>query len=89
MIPRHRKGMIVKNTNKKAISVKLGSRVIEIPAGCDAPVTSEEVMDNALRDLLQVRTLAIVRPLTEKENREVQKKYGRKKKRKPTTKKRR
>ncbi len=80
MIARHRKGMIIKNTNKKAISVKLEGRKIEIPAGGMVPVTSQEVMDNALRDLLQVRELAIVRPLTEEENKEVQEKFGRKKK---------
>lgn len=80
MIARHRKGMIIKNTNKKAISVKLEGRKIEIPAGGTVSVTSQEVMDNALRDLLQVRELAIVRPLTEQENREMQEKFGHKKK---------
>ena len=77
MIVRHRKGMIIKNANKKPISVKLGGRVIEIPPGGTAPVTSEEVMDNALRDLLQVRDLAIVRPLTEEEDKEIQEKVNR------------
>ena len=80
MIARHRKGMIIKNTNKKAISVKLEGRRIEIPAGGTVPVTSQEVMDNALRDLLQIRELAIVRPLTEEENEEVQEKFGHQKK---------
>ncbi len=80
MIPRHRKGMIVKNTNKRAVTVKLESREFEIPAGGEVPVTSEEVMDNALRDLLQVRELAIVRPLTAQEDKEMQKKFGQKKK---------
>ena len=87
MIARHRKGMIIKNTNKKAISVKLQGRVIEIPPGGTAPVTSQEVMDNALRDLLQVRDLAIVRPLTEEEDEEMQKTVGRAK-RKPRRQKR-
>jgi len=76
MITRHRKGMIIKNTNKKTISVRLEGRQLEIPPGEEVTVTSEEVMDNALRDLLQVRDLAIVRPLTEKENKEIQKKFG-------------
>ncbi len=77
MIARHRKGMIIKNTNKKAITVRLEGREIDIPAGGTVPVTSQEVMDNALRDLLQVRELAIVRPLTEEENEEVEEKFGR------------
>ncbi|MCY4170072.1 MAG: hypothetical protein OXE59_11855 [Bacteroidetes bacterium] len=76
MITRHRKGMIVKNANKKTISVRLEGRQLEILPGEEVCVTSDEVMDNALRDLLQVRDLAIVRPLTEKENKEIQKKFG-------------
>ncbi|MCY4158900.1 MAG: hypothetical protein OXE92_04155 [Bacteroidetes bacterium] len=78
MIARKRKGMIIKNANKKAISVKLQGREIEIPPGGTATVTSQEVMDNALRDLLQVRDLAIVRPLTDKEEKEIQKEFGHK-----------
>ncbi len=76
MIVRQRKGMIIKNTNKQAISVKLRGREIQIPPGETAPVSSEEVMENTLRDLLQVRDLAIVRPLTEQEEEEIQKKIG-------------
>ncbi len=76
MIVRHRKGMIIKNANKKAITVKLEGRVIEIPPGGEVAVTSQEVMDNALRDLLQVRDLAIVRPLTAEEDEEMQKTMG-------------
>jgi len=68
--------MIIKNTNKKMISVRLARRELEVLPGEQISVTSEEVMDNALRDLLQVRDLAIVRPLTDEENKEVQKKFG-------------
>jgi len=70
--------MIIKNANKKTIAVKLQWRELEIPPGGTIAVTSEEVMDNALRDLLQVRDLAIVRPLTEKEEKEIQKEVGHK-----------
>ncbi len=76
MIVRQRKGMIIKNTNKQVISVKLSGREIQIPPGETTPVSSEEVMENTLRDLLQVRDLAIVRPLTEQEEEEIQKKIA-------------
>ncbi|MCY4674302.1 MAG: hypothetical protein OXD43_11175 [Bacteroidetes bacterium] len=80
MIARKRKGMIVKNTNKKPLSVKLKHREIGLPPGGTAPVTSDEVMEDAMRDLLQVRKLAIVRPLTEQENKEIQSLFANKKK---------
>lgn len=83
MIPRKRKGMIIRNANKKDISVKLEERELVIPPGDCVAVSSQEVMDNALRDLLQVRDLVIERPLTEKENREMQNEIaGRKRKKK-------
>ncbi len=72
--------MIVKNTNKKPLSVKLKHREIGLPPGGTAPVTSDEVMEDAMRDLLQVRKLAIVRPLTEQENKEIQSLFANKKK---------
>ena len=76
MIPRKRKGMIIKNTDKKPLTVKLKHREIGLPPGGTAPITSDEVMENAMRDLLQVRQLAIVRPLTEQENKEVQSQFA-------------
>ena len=86
MIPRNRKGMIIKNTNKRTISVKLDGRKLDIQPGEQVSVTADEVMDNALRDLLQVRDLAIVRPLSDEENKEVQKNFGSKsRKPKPKT----
>ena len=76
MIPRKRKGMIIKNTDKKPLTVRLKHREIGLPPGGTAPITSDEVMENAMRDLLQVRQLAIVRPLTEQENKEVQNRFA-------------
>ena len=76
MIPRKRKGMIIKNTDKKPLTVKLKHREFGLPPGGEAPITSDEVMENAMRDLLQVRQLAIVRPLTEQENKEVQSQFA-------------
>ena len=85
MIPRKRKGMIIRNANKREISVKLEERELVIPPGDCAAVSSQEVMDNALRDLLQVRDLVIERPLTEKENKDMQKEISLRRKKKKTT----
>lgn len=68
---RHRKGMIIKNTDTEAMSVELETRVLHLPPGGTHPVTSEEVMDPMLRDLLQTRQLAIVRPITQAEEIEI------------------
>ena len=76
MIPRKRKGMIIKNTDKKPLTVKLKHREFGLPPGGEAPITSDEVMEDAMRDLLQIRQLAIVRPLTEQENIEVQSQFA-------------
>ena len=61
---RKRKGMIIKNTDTEAMSGELEPRVLHLPPGGSGPITSEEVMDPSLRDLLQTRQLAIVRPIT-------------------------
>ncbi len=64
---RQRKGMIIKNTDTEAMSVELETRILHLPPGGSRPVTSAEVMDPTLRDLLQTRQLAIVRPITQAE----------------------
>ena len=64
---RKRKGMIIKNADKVAKSVELSTRALHLPPGGTATLTSDEVMDPTLRDLLQVRALAIVRPITQAE----------------------
>ena len=64
---RKRKGMIIKNADKFPRTVTLQTRTLRLGPGESVPVTSEEVMDPHLRDLLQTRDLAIVRPITEAE----------------------
>ena len=59
--------MIIKNADKVAKSVPLATRTLHLEPGETVKLASKEVMDPTLRDLLQVRELAIVRPLTEEE----------------------
>jgi hypothetical protein len=63
-----RRGMLVKNVSEQPLSIPLKSRQIDLDPGDELLVTPEEVRDAALREHLQVRTLAIVRPATEEED---------------------
>ena len=64
---RRRKGMIIKNADKVDKTVQLATRTLDLSPGETVALASAEVTDPALRDLLQVRALAIVRPLTDEE----------------------
>ncbi len=64
---RKRKGMVIKNADTFPRSVALKTRTLVLGPGETTPITSEEVMDSTLRDLLQTRELAIVRPITDSE----------------------
>ena len=64
---RKRKGMLIKNADPFPRSVALSTRTLILQPGEATPITSEEVMDPTLRDLLQTRDLAIVRPITDAE----------------------
>ena len=75
-IHRRRKGMVIKNPDPLKRSVTLHTRELVLNPGQQTPITAEEVMDPALRDLLQTRKLAIVRPNTEHEEGELRKLLG-------------
>ena len=62
-----RRGMLIKNVSERPLTVKLTSREIAMEAGEEVLVTAEEVRDATLREHLQVRSVAIVRPATEAE----------------------
>jgi len=64
----HRRGMLIKNVAERPLSVRLANRQIDLEPGDEVLVTAEEVRDAALRDHLQVRTLAVVRPSTAEED---------------------
>ena len=62
-----RRGMIIKNVVERVLSLELGSRVVTLDPGEETAVSAEEVRDAVLRENLQVRTIAIVRPTAAEE----------------------
>lgn len=64
-----RRGMIVKNTNDRAVEIQMATRVLRVNPGEEQMITAEEVRDPNLRESLQVRSISIVRPVTEEEER--------------------
>ena len=68
---RTRRGMIVKNTDERPVTIKMATRTIRINGGQEKMITAEEVRDARLRENLQVRAISIVRPTTEEEEAEL------------------
>ena len=62
-----RRGMIIKNVSDDALDLRLDTRTLHMTAGEERPVTAPEVKDTRLRQALQVREIAIVRPTTDEE----------------------
>ena len=62
-----RRGMLVKNVSEAPLAIALRTRTLALDPGDEQLVTADEVRDAALRDHLQVRTIAVVRPATEEE----------------------
>lgn len=62
-----RRGMVIKNVTESTLAVRLRSRQFSLESQEETVVTAEEVRDRTLRDHLQRRTLAVVRPATEEE----------------------
>ena len=62
-----RRGMIIKNVSEDPIDLKLQGRTVHLDAGEEKVVSAVEVRDAVLREALQVRRLAIVRPSTDEE----------------------
>ncbi len=62
-----RRGMIVKNTNDRAVEITMATRLLRVGPGEEKMITADEVRDPALRESLQVRAISIVRPTTEAE----------------------
>ncbi|MEM1056149.1 MAG: hypothetical protein AAGI52_11530 [Bacteroidota bacterium] len=62
-----RRGMVIKNVTESSLAVRLRSRQFSLESQEETVVTAEEVRDRTLRDHLQRRTLAVVRPATEAE----------------------
>ena len=62
-----RRGMIIKNVSEDDLDLRLDTRVVHLGPGDERPVTAVEVRDGVLREALQVRSSAIVRPTTPEE----------------------
>ncbi|WP_412060296.1 hypothetical protein [Rubrivirga sp. IMCC45206] len=62
-----RRGMIIKNVSDAPLDLRLDTRTLEMTAGQEIPVTAVEVRDTRLRQALQIRSIAIVRPTTDEE----------------------
>ena len=62
-----RRGMIIKNVSEDTLDLRLDTRTVTLSAGEERPVTAVEVRDGRLREALQVRSIAIVRPTTDAE----------------------
>ena len=63
-----RRGMIIKNVSNQTLDLRLDTRTVSLAAGDERPVTAPEVKDPILRNALQMRTIAIVRPTTPEES---------------------
>ncbi len=59
--------MIIKNTDDRPVDIKMATRHIRINPGQERMISADEVRDPTLRERLQVRAIAIVRPVTEAE----------------------
>ena len=62
-----RRGMLIKNVAEHPLTLVLKTRQLDLAPGDERLITAEEVRDAALRDSLQVRTVAVVRPATPEE----------------------
>ena len=71
MSDRKRKGMLIKNTNARTVTIDMTTRTISLAPGEEELVTAEEVLDATLRDFLQVRGVSIVRPALDEEEDEL------------------
>lgn len=66
-----RRGMIIKNTDDRPVDIQMATRNIRIHPGEERMITADEVRDPTLRERLQVRAIAIVRPVTEEEEQQL------------------
>jgi len=64
---KQRRGMLIKNTNDRSVEIPMSTRNLVLEPGAEKLITSDEVRDPVLREKLQVRGIAIVRPSTEEE----------------------
>jgi len=63
--------MLIKNNGTETVEVAMSSRQLRIDPGDEAFLTPNEVRDPVLREALQERSIAIVRPATPEEDEEL------------------
>lgn len=76
MASRKRKGMLIKNTHTRPVSIEMATRTIELKPGDERLITAEEVRDPVLRENLQVRAVSIVRPATDAEEEDLRRRLA-------------
>ncbi len=59
--------MLIKNVSEHLVEIRMATRTLRMEADEIIPVTADEVRDDVLRQNLQVRSVAIVRPTTVEE----------------------
>lgn len=72
MADRDRRGMLITNNGTDVIQVSMSSRRLRLKPGEEAFITPDEVRDPMLREALQERSIAIVRPATPGEDEALQ-----------------
>jgi len=68
MSDRDRRGMLITNNGTDAVEVAMSTRCLRLAPGEEALITPDEVRDPVLREALQERSIAIVRPATPEED---------------------
>ena len=71
MASRDRRGMVIKNSDVRPVTIDMATRKIVLEPGGEVAITADEVKDSTLRDYLQVRGISIVRPTTVEEESEL------------------
>lgn len=73
MADRDRRGMLIKNTDDDPVQISMATRIMHLGPGEEKFITAEEVRDPILRESLQLRSVSIVRPATEEESADLEK----------------
>lgn len=62
-----RRGMLIKNVSEAPVELRLDDRTVHLDPGDERVVSAAEVRQPVLRESLQLRTIAVVRPSTDEE----------------------
>lgn len=62
-----RRGMLIKNVSERPVDLRLDDRTLHLEPGDERVVSASEVRQPVLRESLQLRTIAVVRPSTDDE----------------------